>query len=128
VGPDAAAVSVAVPAAPGSVHLLRTVAGGVASRLGWTLDRIDDLRLGVDEAAGRVLAAGPATRLHMSIHRSGSRIQVVVSSDAAPGAWPDADPGGELSLQILSALVDEVRVEATDEGPSIGFSADGALG
>jgi serine/threonine-protein kinase RsbW len=123
VDPDAPAVSVTVPAAPGYVHVLRTVTAGVAARVGWRLDAIDDLRLAVDEAAARVLAAGPASELRLQIIRDGARVGIVVGSNANPGAWPPNDPANALSLEILSALAADVAFEVVDGGPVARFTA-----
>ena len=121
--PDAPAVSVTVPATPGYVHVLHTVAGGVAARVGWRLDAIDDLRLAVDEAAARVLAAGRAGELRLAIEPDGTSIAVEVASDARTDAWPPGDPASALSLQILSALADDVAFELRDGGPAARFTS-----
>src|SRR2546425_981063 len=42
-------VRLAVPATPEFVRLARVTAAGLASRLGFTFDDVDDLRLAIDE-------------------------------------------------------------------------------
>jgi serine/threonine-protein kinase RsbW len=48
-------VSIRIPALPAYVQVVRLVAAGLASRLGFTLDEIEDLKIGVDELAGYVI-------------------------------------------------------------------------
>jgi serine/threonine-protein kinase RsbW len=48
-------VEVRVPADSAYVSVLRTAAAGLAARLDFTLDDIDDLRMAVDEACGLLL-------------------------------------------------------------------------
>src|SRR5262245_62737542 len=50
-------VSVTVPATPNAIDVLRSVAGVVAGRTPMGFDRVDDLRLAVSEAAGRLIQA-----------------------------------------------------------------------
>jgi serine/threonine-protein kinase RsbW len=42
-------ISITVPAFPRFVHVVRLVAAGLAARLHFTLDDIEDLKIGVDE-------------------------------------------------------------------------------
>jgi serine/threonine-protein kinase RsbW len=119
-------VYVSIPATPQHVHVLRTVAGGVAARLDATLDEIEDLRLAVDEAAGGMLAAGPAATLHLSIDPSERRVKVRMATDAQLNgqgdAWSPAEARGSFSAQILAALVDDLSFEADEGHPSITFT------
>jgi len=116
-------VYVSIPATPQHVHVLRTVAGGVAARLDATLDEIEDLRLAVDEAAGGMLAAGPAATLHLSMDPAERRVNVRLATDAqVNGQWSPVEARGSFSAQILAALVDDLSFEADEGHPSITFS------
>jgi serine/threonine-protein kinase RsbW len=48
-------VSIRIPALPAYVQVVRLVAAGLASRLRFTLDDIEDLKIGVDELASYVI-------------------------------------------------------------------------
>jgi serine/threonine-protein kinase RsbW len=48
-------VSIKVPALPAYVQVVRLVAAGLASRLGFTLDEIEDLKIAVDELASYLI-------------------------------------------------------------------------
>ena len=77
----------------------------------------------MDEAAARVLAAGPAGELRLAIAPDGTELRVVVASDARAGAWPPDDPTSALSIQILSALAGDVVFETRDGGPAARFTS-----
>lgn len=53
-------VQLTVPADPAYVAVVRTAAAGLAARADLTLDRIEDLRIAVDEACA-LLLSGPRT-------------------------------------------------------------------
>src|SRR3954470_8006981 len=102
-------VRLLIPAEPGFLRLARLTAAAVASRMGFTFDEVEDLRIAVDELCYFLLdgngTAGTIT-ITCSIHDAGLEVQGV-------GAWPGSDPsadGGELpelSRRILDAVVDE---------------------
>ncbi|MDQ3629485.1 MAG: anti-sigma regulatory factor [Actinomycetota bacterium] len=57
-------IELEVPAAGEYLSVLRTAAAGLAARMDFTLDDIEDLRIAVDEASSMLLAqANPGTRL-----------------------------------------------------------------
>jgi serine/threonine-protein kinase RsbW len=47
-------VSIRIPALPAYLQVVRLIAAGLASRLKFTLDEIEDLKIGVDELAAYV--------------------------------------------------------------------------
>jgi len=54
-------VLLAVPASPAYLGVLRTATAGLAARLQFTLDEIEDLRIAVDEACAMLLAVAADT-------------------------------------------------------------------
>jgi serine/threonine-protein kinase RsbW len=113
-------VTVTVPARPDFVRLLRTVVSSVGARLDLTYDRIDDLRIAVDEACAQLLAI-PSNTMTMRVTPDGNRIKVLVCSDATVGAdgWPPSNVEDSLAWRILAGLADEVRFELSDMGPAV---------
>lgn len=117
-----AEVTVRVPASAGYVHVLRTVVAGVAARTGCSVDVVADLRLAVDEAAGRLLAGFPnATALTVGLDGRDDALEMTVGAEApAPfGDWPPPQGASELAWRILSALVDVVDPIVLASGPAI---------
>ena len=119
-------VTVTVPARPDFVRLLRTVVSSVGARLDLTYDRIDDLRIAVDEACAQLLAI-PSATMTMRVTPDGNRIKVLVCSDAEVGAdgWPPANVEDSLAWRILAGLADDVRFELSDSGPAVRVEVEG---
>jgi serine/threonine-protein kinase RsbW len=113
-------VTVTVPARPDFVRLLRTVVSTVGARLDLTYDRIDDLRIAVDEACAQLLAISGGT-MTMRVTPDDARVVVTVTSDAplGNGSWPPADVEESLAWRILDGLADEVRFELSDGVPAV---------
>ncbi|MEP7033306.1 MAG: ATP-binding protein [Actinomycetota bacterium] len=113
-------VSAQIPARGEFVHVLRSVAASAAARMNLSVDAIDDLRLSVDEACAELLKAVPSgSVLELSILRTGIDVEVVVSVDGDPGAWPPNGHERTLAWQVLSGLSDEVTFERSSSGPAL---------
>jgi serine/threonine-protein kinase RsbW len=111
-------VTLTIPAKPDFVRLLRAVVASVGAQLDLTYDRIDDLRMVVDEASAQLLSL-PAETLTMRL-KPGKRLVILVESDADPnGSWPLPDVEETLAWRVLSGLADEVSFERTDRGPGV---------
>jgi serine/threonine-protein kinase RsbW len=111
-------VTVTIPARPDFVRLLRAVVASVGARLDLTYDRIDDLRMVVDEASAQLLRL-PSRSLTMRV-TPGQRMVITVLTDASPnGSWPPADLEDSLAWRVLSGLADDVRFEVTADGPAV---------
>ena len=75
-------VSIKVPASPAYVRVVRLVASGLASRLMFTIDDIDDLKIAVDELSGYL--TGPECRdgtLHVRFALDDDAIQITGVGD-----------------------------------------------
>jgi hypothetical protein len=109
-------VRLAVPATPEFLRLARVTATGLASRLGFTFDEVEDLRLAIDELCYALIG---------SKGRKGSvELRYVVLGEAleVEGVGDFEDAVGEITLselseRILTALVDEHDLIPTDGHP-----------
>jgi serine/threonine-protein kinase RsbW len=111
-------ITITIPARPDFVRLLRGVIASIAARLDLTYDRIDDLRMVVDEASAQVLRF-PAQTLTMRV-TPGERMVILVESDASPdGSWPPPELEESLAWRVLSGLADDVRFETADGRPLV---------
>src|SRR5690606_25101945 len=73
-------VTVRLPAASAYLSVLRTATAGLAARLDFTLDEIEDLRIAVDEACAMLLAqAVPGTDLVCEFELTGDAMRISVS-------------------------------------------------
>ena len=109
-------VRLAVPALPEYVRLARLTAAGLASRLGFSYDEVEDLRIAVDELC--YLLVGPDGRdgsISLTYAMEGDSLVIVGQGVSGPRPAEFAD----LSEQILAAIVDEYEV--TRDGDTITF-------
>ena len=107
-------VRLSVPAAPEYLRLVRLTAAGMASRLGFTFDEVEDLRIAVDELCFHLLggAGGTGDGRTMDLTYSARSDSItIVGSTGLTGPIPEPS---ELSEQILDALVDEHEVSGGD--------------
>jgi len=99
-------VILTLPASSAYLSVLRTVSAGLAARLDFTLDEIEDLRIAVDEACAMlVTGAAPDTDLtcRFQLEPALIRVDVTVRSDIARPPARDT-----FAWTVLSALVSEV--------------------
>ena len=106
-------VELRLPAESAYVAVLRMTTAGLAARLDFTLDDIEDLRMAVGEACALVLEhSDPGGDLYATFDLSDGSIRVAVSADSTDESDPDEDSFG---WQVLTALTSDVRTSR--EGP-----------
>jgi serine/threonine-protein kinase RsbW len=116
--PDTAAtrrsdvVVLVVPADGGYLSVLRTATAGLAARLKFSLEEVEDLRIAVDEACAMLIGlVGSRTEVTCQFDMGADAVAVAVS---VPATHPVTLPGeGSFSWQVLNALAGGV---AADEG------------
>jgi serine/threonine-protein kinase RsbW len=117
--PDA---EVRLPADGAYVAVLRMATAGLAARLDFTLDDIEDLRMAVGEASAILLErARPGGRLIARFRLTEGRIEVEVSVDAVKPTKPDTT---SFAWQVLMSTASDVRAEAGDDVLSIGLAVN----
>jgi len=119
-------VELRLPAENAYVSVLRMTTAGLAARLDFTLDDIEDLRMAVGEACALVLdGADPDGQLSVGFDLGEGSMRVTVSADSASGGGPDTDT---FAWQVLTALAHDL--EAADRGSrrSISFSSSTSVG
>jgi serine/threonine-protein kinase RsbW len=101
-------VDLSVPASPAYVAVVRTATAGLAARVDITLDRIEDLRIAVDEACallvrgpGQESRLGPDDVLHCRFVLHEDSLTIEVRGPSA--SLPTTD---SFAWSVLSALVD----------------------
>jgi hypothetical protein len=109
-------VRLTVPATPEYLRLARVTATGLASRLGFTYDQVEDLRLAIDELCFALIGSkGKLGTVSLHYAVAAEALEVV-----GTGMFDDDVPTGpslnEFSQQILRALVDKYGVARDDDG------------
>ncbi len=108
-------VRLAVPASPEFLRLVRVTGTGLASRLGFSFDEVEDLRLAIDELCFALIGTkGREGVLRLRYVALADGLEVWGTAELADPFSPPALT--ELSERILDALVDEHEV--TPDGPS----------
>ncbi|MFC3501136.1 ATP-binding protein [Micromonospora krabiensis] len=111
-------VHLTVPADGGYLSVLRTATAGLAARLQFALDEIEDLRIAVDEACAMLLAiATPAAELECRFSVTEDALTVEVTVPTAPGAKLPAE--SSFAWKVLTALTTSASASAADGRASI---------
>jgi serine/threonine-protein kinase RsbW len=111
-------VKVTIPASPQFLHVIRLVAAGLASRLGFTIDDIEDLKIGVDELAAYMTGTqGRDGYLEISFGIEDDRIEIAGMGRLAEGQRV-RDELTEFSRMILDTVVDSATLQQRDGAPS----------
>ena len=115
---------ISVPPRTEFIALLRTVTGGVATRMDLPLDAIDDLRLAVAEAVALLLTSSrDASRIEMRLDPTDTELTATVGTDAALESWPPPGYQETLPWQVISRLTDSARMARSERGtPTITFA------
>jgi serine/threonine-protein kinase RsbW len=117
---ERADVALRTPADEAYVAVLRSTAAGLAARLDFTIDDIEDLRMAVGEACALVLpAADVGGDLSATFHLGANRMRVEVAVDAATPLAPDTD---SFAWQVLNTLAEDVTCRAHPGSVAIGLS------
>jgi serine/threonine-protein kinase RsbW len=110
-------VSITVPAEPAYLRVVRLVAAGLASRLGFTIDQIDDLKIAVDELAAYLTGSkGRDGDLEVSFAVHEDRIEITGSGHFSQGRHVRTELT-ELSRKILDTVADSATLERADGAP-----------
>ena len=105
---SAEVVELDLPLSTRHASTARVVAASLAADAGFTVDEIDDLRLGLNEAVSVVADAGgdAGGRLQLRFEVSGTRISIEATRSGG-AAVALTDGPDELARRILAAVVDE---------------------
>lgn len=109
--PDRAPVRITIPADVRYFRSVRLAVGALAALVGFDVEAIDDLRIGVDELCATVSEAGDGAELAIEVTPrvgGGIRIDAVTSRGTV-----DPDPARfGFSRRILSVVADDFGYEA----------------
>jgi serine/threonine-protein kinase RsbW len=102
-------VMLRIPADSAYLAVLRTATAGLAARLDFTLDDIEDLRIAVDEACAMVLPqARPDSDLTCTFDLETARLVVAVTAECDSPKPPNRDG---FAWKVLAALTNQVAAD-----------------
>jgi serine/threonine-protein kinase RsbW len=111
-------VSIKIPASPAYLQVVRLIAAGLASRLGFTIDDIEDLKIAVDELSAYLTGAqGREGTLDLTFAIDGDRIEITGAAHLTPGIKVRTELT-ELSRQILATVADSASLHQADGVPT----------
>lgn len=107
---DTPMVTLTVPADVRYFRSVRLAIGGLATMVGFDIEAIDDLRIGVDEVCAALAEAGNGEDLRIEVTALPGELLRVQGTVSHGGDSPDEDRFG-FSRQILSVVADEFGYE-----------------
>ena len=123
--PDKADISLRVPADSAYVSVLRTMTAGLAARLDFTVDDIEDLRIAVGEACALVLPEAVAGGdLEAEFRQTPGTLTISVRVETSGRAEPDYE---SFAWQVLSTLTAQAAANADDDQLEVTFTTDSSL-
>jgi len=115
-------VELRIPADSAYLAVLRTATAGLAARLDFTLDDIEDLRIAVDEACAMVLPlARPGSDLNCAFDLSEGSLTVAVSAVCDAPRQPSRDG---FAWTVLAALTTSLSADVNGDRLTVTLSRD----
>ncbi|MGI6084293.1 MAG: ATP-binding protein [Acetivibrionales bacterium] len=111
-------VSVLIPLKAEYVSIVRLTASGIASRLGFDIDIIDDIKVALSEVLGKFIEKSPgAERVNVDFLclDDGISITFYIPERNIPNLFDDETD--KFALAIISSLMDEVEI--TKQGNAV---------
>jgi len=105
------AVRLSVPAALEYVRIVRLTGSGVASRLGFDIEEIENFRVALDELASVAIDAASGGELEMTFSTTESELRVEGRAPVAAGVDVAVE---SLTAQILKAVIDDYDLGVED--------------
>lgn len=122
---EAADVFLRVPADGAYVSVLRTMTAGLAARLDFTVDDIEDLRIAIGEACALVLPESvDGGHLEAEFWQTPGTLTVSVRVETAGRTEPDYE---SFAWQVLTTLAAQATANADAEHLEITFTTDSSL-
>jgi hypothetical protein len=101
------AVRLSVPASLEYVRIVRLTGSGVASRLGFDVEEIENLRVALDELASMAIELADPGELEVTFFTTDTELRIEGRAPIAEGV----DVGVEaLTAQILKAVIDDYEL------------------
>lgn len=105
---DGEEVHLTMPATPQLLRVARLTAAGLAGRLGFSVDEIEDVKIAVDELCFALVGSkGRPGSLTLTYRLRDHELEIVGEGTFSPSGSEPAPAPSELSAQILAAVVDD---------------------
>ncbi len=104
-------VSVLIPAKAEYVSIARLTASGIASRVGFDIDTIEDIKVALSEVLGKIIEKGtPADRMNIDfiLQRDGIDVNISIKDNNIPDLFDNEDD--KFALDIIRSLMDDIQI------------------
>ena len=112
-------VSVLVPSKPEYVSVVRLTASGIASRMGFDIDDIEDIKVSISEVINRMIdkrISFDGIKIDFHLYSDLIRIDFRLSGSSPRDIFESEE--GNFALEIIRSLMDEVNLN-WDDGASL---------
>ncbi len=112
-------VSVLVPSKPEYVSVVRLTASGIASRMGFDIDDIEDIKVSISEVINRMIdkrISFEGIKIDFHLYSDRIRIDFRLSGSSPRDIFESEE--GNFALEIIRSLMDEVNLN-WDDGASL---------
>ena len=110
-------VTIKIPASPAYIGVVRLVSAGLATRLRFTIDEIEDLKIAVDELCAYLTGSqGRDGDLQIAFTITGDRIEIRGEGQLSPGQKVRTELT-DFSRMILDTVVDSATLQQADGSP-----------
>lgn len=112
-------VSVLVPSKPEYVSVVRLTASGIASRMGFDIDDIEDIKVSISEVINRMIdkrISFDGIKINFHLYSDLIRIDFRLSGSSPRDIFESEE--GNFALEIIRSLMDEVNLN-WDDGASL---------
>lgn len=116
---DCETIKMEIPANPDYVSILRLTTSGIANKLGFSMDDIEDMKVAVSEACSNAVKHSEDNKVSINFNLLNNGIQIEIIDngkgyDVDSIETPDlTNPKeGGLGLFIIQTLMDEVNIES----------------
>ena len=110
-------VTIKIPASPAFIGVVRLVAAGLATRLRFTIDEIEDLKIAVDELSAYLTGSqGRDGDLRIAFTISDTKIAIRGEGLLSPGQKVRTELT-DFSRMIIDTVVDSASLEQADGSP-----------
>lgn len=107
-------VAIEIPASPIYLQVIRLVAAGLATRLKFTIDEIEDLKMAVDEMAAYFTGTnGRDGTIEVRFEIKEDRLEITGAGSFAPGEKVRTDLT-DFSRMILDTVTDSASLQQLD--------------
>lgn len=115
-------INIRIPASPEYVQVVRLIASGLANRLEFTLDDIEDLKIAVDELCAYLTGAqGREGEIEIIFTIGDNRIEITGSGRFTAGVKVRTELT-QLSQMILDTVVDTATLDLDNGSPTFNLA------